>query len=204
MMTTEYCPTTEIQRMEQELWTLTLKGDDIETYNNCFHKLALICLDLVTIEKKKVERYIRGFPKRIKGNITSLKPTTLHDAINMACELVEQLVQGRAARVCESNKRKQEAARVYVAAPTDKRNYAGNAPYCNKYWLHHYGSALPNVVNVIRLGIQRKTVKSGFQACILFDSGAEKHFVSIAFSPFIDIALATLDTSYEVELVDGK
>ncbi|GJT63175.1 putative reverse transcriptase domain-containing protein [Tanacetum coccineum] len=36
MMTTEYCPATEIQRMEQELWTLTLKGDDIEAYNNRF------------------------------------------------------------------------------------------------------------------------------------------------------------------------
>ncbi|GKD53684.1 hypothetical protein Tco_1287071 [Tanacetum coccineum] len=34
MMTTEYCPATEIQRMDQELWTLTLKGDDIEAYNN--------------------------------------------------------------------------------------------------------------------------------------------------------------------------
>ncbi|GJR16917.1 putative reverse transcriptase domain-containing protein [Tanacetum coccineum] len=33
MMTTEYCPATEIQRMEQELWTLTLKGDDIEAYS---------------------------------------------------------------------------------------------------------------------------------------------------------------------------
>ncbi|GJR09698.1 putative reverse transcriptase domain-containing protein [Tanacetum coccineum] len=39
MMTTEYCPATEIQRMEQELWTLTLKGDDIEAYNNRFHEL---------------------------------------------------------------------------------------------------------------------------------------------------------------------
>ncbi|GJY27251.1 hypothetical protein Tco_0401977 [Tanacetum coccineum] len=38
MMTTEYCPATEIQRMEQELWTLTLKGDDIEAYNNRFHE----------------------------------------------------------------------------------------------------------------------------------------------------------------------
>ncbi|GKE98085.1 hypothetical protein Tco_0021436 [Tanacetum coccineum] len=33
MMTTEYCPATEIQRMEQELWTLTLKGDYIEAYS---------------------------------------------------------------------------------------------------------------------------------------------------------------------------
>ncbi|GJT49758.1 putative reverse transcriptase domain-containing protein [Tanacetum coccineum] len=90
MMTTEYCPATEIQRMEEELWTLTLKGDDIEAYNNRFHELALMCPDLVPNEKKKVERYIKGFPERIKGNITSARPTTLHDAINLARELVEQ------------------------------------------------------------------------------------------------------------------
>ncbi|GJY25231.1 putative reverse transcriptase domain-containing protein [Tanacetum coccineum] len=108
MMTTEYCPATEIQRMEQELWTLTLKGDDIEAYNNRFHELALMCHELVPTEKKKIERYIRGFPERIKGNITSSKPATLHEAINMARELVEQAVQGRAARIGESNKRKWE------------------------------------------------------------------------------------------------
>ncbi|GKA79432.1 putative reverse transcriptase domain-containing protein [Tanacetum coccineum] len=106
MMTTEYCPATEIQRMEQELWTLTLKGDDIEAYNNRFHELALMCPELVPTEKKKIERYTRRFPERIKGNITSSKPATLHDAINMARELVEQSVQGKATRIGESNKRK--------------------------------------------------------------------------------------------------
>ncbi|GKD33880.1 hypothetical protein Tco_1249389 [Tanacetum coccineum] len=106
MMTTKYCPTTEIQRIKQELWTLTLKGDDIEACNNHFHELALMCPDLVPTKKKKVERYIRGFPERIKGNITSSKPTTLYGAINMACELIEQAVQGRATRIGESNKRK--------------------------------------------------------------------------------------------------
>ncbi|GJX45458.1 putative reverse transcriptase domain-containing protein [Tanacetum coccineum] len=40
MMKTEYCPATEIQRMEQELWTLTLKGADIESYNNRFYELC--------------------------------------------------------------------------------------------------------------------------------------------------------------------
>ncbi|GJX09939.1 reverse transcriptase domain-containing protein [Tanacetum coccineum] len=90
MMTIECCPATEIQRMEQELWTLTLKGDDIEAYNNRFHELALICHELVPTEKKKIEKYVRGFPKRIKGNITSSKPATLHEAINMACELEKE------------------------------------------------------------------------------------------------------------------
>ncbi|GJV47101.1 putative reverse transcriptase domain-containing protein [Tanacetum coccineum] len=55
MMTTEYCPATEIQRMKQELWTLTLKGDDIEAYNNRFHKLVLMCPKLVSTEKKKIK-----------------------------------------------------------------------------------------------------------------------------------------------------
>ncbi|GJY76899.1 putative reverse transcriptase domain-containing protein [Tanacetum coccineum] len=41
-------------------------------------------------------------------------------------------------------------------------------------------------------------------ACILFDSGAEKSFVSTAFTPFINISPATLDTSYRAELADGK
>ncbi|GJS04191.1 putative reverse transcriptase domain-containing protein [Tanacetum coccineum] len=41
-------------------------------------------------------------------------------------------------------------------------------------------------------------------ACILFDSGAEKSFVSSAFTHFINITPATLNTSYEVELADGK
>ncbi|GKF79493.1 hypothetical protein Tco_0235061, partial [Tanacetum coccineum] len=40
--------------------------------------------------------------------------------------------------------------------------------------------------------------------CILFDSGAEKRFVSSAFTPFIDIAPTALNTGYEVELADGK
>ncbi|GJZ30151.1 putative reverse transcriptase domain-containing protein [Tanacetum coccineum] len=108
MMTTEYCPATEIQRIKQVLWTLTLKGDDIEAYNNRFHELVLMCPELVSTEKKKIERYTRGFPERIKGNITSSKPATLHDAINIARELVEQAVQGRATRIGERNKRKWE------------------------------------------------------------------------------------------------
>nr|GEX93646.1 hypothetical protein [Tanacetum cinerariifolium] len=108
MMTTKYCPATEIQRMEEELWMLTLKGDDIEAYNNRFHELALMCPDLVPNEKKKIERYMKGFPKRIKGNITSSRPTTLHEAVNLARELVEQAVQGKAVRANENNKRRWE------------------------------------------------------------------------------------------------
>nr|GEZ29722.1 hypothetical protein [Tanacetum cinerariifolium] len=94
--------------MEEQLWTLTLKGDDIEGYNNRFHELALMCPDLVPNEKEKIERYMKGFPERIKGNITSARPTTLHEAVNLAREFMEQAVQGKAARANENNKRRWE------------------------------------------------------------------------------------------------
>ncbi|GKG12953.1 hypothetical protein Tco_0349913, partial [Tanacetum coccineum] len=41
-------------------------------------------------------------------------------------------------------------------------------------------------------------------ATALFDSGADKSFVSINFSTLIDIKQVELDTSYEVELADEK
>ncbi|GJS64992.1 putative reverse transcriptase domain-containing protein [Tanacetum coccineum] len=49
-----------------------------------------VCLcdpELVSTKSKKIEKYICGFLERIKGNITSSKPATLHEAINMAREL---------------------------------------------------------------------------------------------------------------------
>nr|GFB52382.1 hypothetical protein [Tanacetum cinerariifolium] len=277
MMTTEYCPATEIPKMEQELWTLTLKGDDIKAYNNHFHELALMCHELVPTERKKIEKYVRGFPERIKGNITSLKPATLHDAINMARELVEQAIQGRDTRIGESNKKKwedhqrntnnnnpnnnnnnnnrnrnnnhhqqqnrrQETARAYAAAPAEGRGYARNLPRCNRCNSHHNGQCPPKCRMCQRTGHPEKDSRdkcpkginqqnegargrayvvvenpqqnpnmvagmfllNNHYACILFDSGAEKSFVSSAFTPFIDIAPTSLNTSYEVELADGK
>ncbi|GKD87168.1 putative reverse transcriptase domain-containing protein, partial [Tanacetum coccineum] len=41
-------------------------------------------------------------------------------------------------------------------------------------------------------------------ASILFDTGADKSFISTAFSSLIDIVPTQLDNSYDVELADGK
>ncbi|GKE72617.1 reverse transcriptase domain-containing protein, partial [Tanacetum coccineum] len=237
--------------MEQELWTLTLKGDDIEAYNNHFHELVLMCPELVPTENKKIEKYICRFPERIKGNITYSKPTTLHDAINIARELVEQAVQGRATRIGENNKRKwvdhqrntnnnypnnnrirnnyhqqqnrsQETARAYAVAPAESRGYAGILPRCNRCNSHHNGQCPPKCRKCQRTGHQEKDCRvkvpgagkpnvvagtfllNDHYACILFDFGVEKSFVSSAFTPFIDIAPTALNTSYEIELADGK
>ncbi|GKA16197.1 putative reverse transcriptase domain-containing protein [Tanacetum coccineum] len=108
--------------------------DDIEAYNNRFHELVLMCPKLVSTEKKKIERYVRGFPERIKGNITSSKPATLHDAINMARELVEQAVQ----------------------APAEGRGYARNLPRFNHCNSHHNRQCPPKCQKCQRTGHQEK------------------------------------------------
>ncbi|GKD85400.1 putative reverse transcriptase domain-containing protein [Tanacetum coccineum] len=41
-------------------------------------------------------------------------------------------------------------------------------------------------------------------ASMLFDSGADRSFVSSTFSALLDVAPSTLDTSYAIELVDGR
>ncbi|GKC05900.1 putative reverse transcriptase domain-containing protein, partial [Tanacetum coccineum] len=41
-------------------------------------------------------------------------------------------------------------------------------------------------------------------ASVLFDTGADRSFVSYAFSKYIDIPPTTLDTNYSAELADGK
>ncbi|GJS80276.1 hypothetical protein Tco_0730157 [Tanacetum coccineum] len=46
--------------------------------------------------------------------------------------------------------------------------------------------------------------KSNRYASILFDTGADRSFVSTTFSSLIDITPTTLDHYYDVELADGK
>nr|GEZ31162.1 putative reverse transcriptase domain-containing protein [Tanacetum cinerariifolium] len=210
MMTTEYCPTTKIQRMEEELWTLTLKGDDIEAYNNCFHELALMCPDLVLDENKKIKRYMKGFPKRIKGNITSARPTTLHEAVNLARELVEQAVQGKAARENENNKKRWEEHQRNHPNSNNNPNNRHLRHTCPKGRNQQNEGARARAYVVVETPQQNPNmVTSTFllndhYTSILFDSGAERSFVSIEFTLFINISPVALNTSYDVELADGK
>ncbi|GKG27731.1 hypothetical protein Tco_0406058, partial [Tanacetum coccineum] len=44
---------------------------------------------------------------------------------------------------------------------------------------------------------------NNYYASLLFDSGADRSFVSSTFSALLDVAPSTLDTSYAVELADG-
>ncbi|GJW26990.1 putative reverse transcriptase domain-containing protein [Tanacetum coccineum] len=278
-MTKELCPRSVLQRLEQELYNLKLKGTDIDGYTNRFHELALLCPRMVEPEQVKVEQYIRGLSKNIHGDVTSSRPPGIDEAVCMAYQLMRQIIQDKTDEVSEGEKRKGEGDRggrgdnrrdynrrqnqrranagaMTNAAPNDNevcprcknKKHAGDCWKCGKCgklghktaacWsldrkdvtcfncnekghrkrdcpkLKKNGQGGNNRGAVYKLGAvdaqqDPKVVTGTFLLnnrydTALFDSGADKSFVSTSFSTLINIEPVELDTSYEVELANGK
>ncbi|GKB31248.1 reverse transcriptase domain-containing protein [Tanacetum coccineum] len=287
----KYCPRNEVKQMENELWDLKVKGTNLTAYNQRFQELILLCPEMVPNSDRLLERYIEGLPLNIKGNVTSTKLVDLHEAIEMAQELMYQVVQELGEN--SGNKRKwngnhynpnntnntsnlnpnkhPETARVFTAR---QGSYAGKLPYCGKCGRHHtdgsdvtcfgcgekghYKNKYPNngsqgggnqiqgnqqnpqnnqrqnqgnpkgnnqaststqggcrapgrVYSLCdEAAVKDNNVVNGMflinnvYASVLFDTGADRSFVSYAFSKYIDIPPITLDTNYTVELADEK
>ncbi|GJR90196.1 putative reverse transcriptase domain-containing protein [Tanacetum coccineum] len=231
-MTEEFCPRSVLQRLEQELYNLKLKGTDIDGYTNRFHELALLCPRMVEPEQVKVEHYIRGFLKNICGDVTSLRPTGIDEAV---CE-GDRGGRGDNRRDYNrrQNQRRANAGAMTNAAPNDNKVWHKTAACwsldrkdvtcfnCNEKGhrkrdcpkLKKNGQGGNNRGAVYKLGAvdaqqDPKVVTGTFllnnrYATALFDSGADKSFVSTNFSTLIDIKPVELDTFYEVELDNGK
>ena len=80
LMIEEYCPRGEARKLEQELWSLTMKGSDIVAYTTRFNDLVALCPWMVPTESKKIESYIWGLVPPFQGNVLSSNPTTFDSA----------------------------------------------------------------------------------------------------------------------------
>ncbi|GJT45774.1 reverse transcriptase domain-containing protein [Tanacetum coccineum] len=246
----KYCPRTEVQKMEDEFYHLTVKGNDLKTYVRRFQELATLCPTMVPDSEKMMEVFIGGLPRSIEGNVTASKPQTLEEAINIAQRLMDQ-----------------ETFRAYAATPTENNGYTGNCPLCKKCTMHHTGLCIVkcNICNKVshltkncrnkgpttgsnlllvtvnchacgekghyanqcqkttnnnaqgraymlrdRNAHQNPNVVTGMfllnqhLARVLFDSGADKSFVSISLASKLNIPPITIDTFYDIEMADGN
>ncbi|GKA57201.1 putative reverse transcriptase domain-containing protein [Tanacetum coccineum] len=69
LMTEVYCLRNEIQKMETELWNLSVKNNDIASYTQRFQELTMMCTKMVPEEEDRVEKFIGGLPDNIQGNL---------------------------------------------------------------------------------------------------------------------------------------
>ncbi|GJZ80953.1 putative reverse transcriptase domain-containing protein, partial [Tanacetum coccineum] len=149
LMTEEFCPIEEIQRMEHELWNLKVKDFDISDYTQPI----------------------------------SSRPTSLNEAVRMAHALMEQKAQARAERIVEGNKRKWESSQGGNNS-NNRNNNRDNTRHNQQ-------------------NNQRQRNARAMTAAPA-EQGSDKSFVNTSFSHLIDTNPVRLDTSYEVELADGR
>ncbi|GJW86114.1 putative reverse transcriptase domain-containing protein [Tanacetum coccineum] len=153
LMTELYCPRNEIQKMESELWNLTMKNNDLVAYTQRFQVLTMMYTKMVLEEEDQVEKFIGGLLDNIQGNVIAAKPTRLQDAVRIANNLMDQKLKGYAVKnaknkrrleVNQSDNRRQQppfkrpnvgdqnVARAYSAGNNERKPYNGPLPLCNK------------------------------------------------------------------------
>ncbi|GKB49456.1 reverse transcriptase domain-containing protein, partial [Tanacetum coccineum] len=117
LMTEVYCPRNEIQKMETELWNLTVKNNELTAYTQRFQELTIMCTKMVPEEEDRVEKFIGGLPDNIQGNVIAVEPTRLQDAVRIANNLMDQKLKGYV------NTGDQNVARAYMAGNNEKKEY---------------------------------------------------------------------------------
>ncbi|GJS95527.1 reverse transcriptase domain-containing protein [Tanacetum coccineum] len=174
----KYCPRTEVQKMEDEFYHLTMKGNDLKTYVRRFQELATLCPTMVPDSEKMMKVFIGGLPRSIEGNVTASKPQTLEEAINIAQRLMDQV--GHLTKNC----RKKGPATGSNLLPVTVTCHA-----CGEKG--HYANRADKTTQLIN-------------AQVLFDYGADKSFVSISLVSKLNIPPITIDTFYNIEMADGN
>ncbi|GJY52032.1 reverse transcriptase domain-containing protein [Tanacetum coccineum] len=66
LLTNKYCPRTEIRKMEEELYNLIVKGNDLKPYVRRFQELTVLCPNMVPNNDKLLD-VLSGSTRSIEG-----------------------------------------------------------------------------------------------------------------------------------------
>nr|GEV17872.1 hypothetical protein [Tanacetum cinerariifolium] len=135
-------------------------------YNQHFQELALLCVRMFLEKSDKIERYIGGLPDMIHGSVVASNRKTMQEVIEMATELMDKKIRTFAERQTENKRKKddnnnqaqqqpfkkQGVAIAYTIGPSERKEYAGTLPLCNKCKFHHNGQCTIKYVNCKRVG----------------------------------------------------
>ncbi|GJY38505.1 putative reverse transcriptase domain-containing protein [Tanacetum coccineum] len=200
-MTDKYCPRGEMKKLEVELCELKVKGTDVIGYNQRFQELALMYVRMFPEESVKIKRYVGGLPDMIHGSVMASKPKTMQEAVEMATELMDKKISTLVERHAEKKRKFDDTSRNNQQ-PQQKQKAEHwlemKMPPTKVYAVGHMGTNPDSNV------ITGTFLLNNRYASILFDTGADRSFVSTAFSSQIDITPTALDHYYDVELADGR
>ncbi|GJW73919.1 hypothetical protein Tco_0133289 [Tanacetum coccineum] len=127
-----------------------------------------MCGRMFPEESDRVEKYVGGLPDMIQGSVMASKPKTMQEAIEIANDLMDQKVCTFAKRQAENKRKldnnssdkntqqqppkKQNMAMAYSAGSSERKEYVGTLPLCNKCKFYHNGLCIVKCANCKRVG----------------------------------------------------
>ena len=114
LMRRKYCSRAEIQKLETEFWHLKMEGPKIAEYVQRFHDLSHVVPYMVTPEFKRIERFIWGLAPQIMSMVTTSKPATITEAIDLSVALTEEAIRLNKFSNVEQKKKETHVSRRVV------------------------------------------------------------------------------------------
>nr|GEY77852.1 putative reverse transcriptase domain-containing protein [Tanacetum cinerariifolium] len=199
----KYCPKGEIKKLEIELWNLRTLDETIELANDLMDQKLRTYAERQNESKRKANDSPRNNPQQPHKKQNVARSYTASPG--------EKKVYTRDLPLC-TNAITTTLGNVHPSVKNARGHIKKNCPK-----LKNHGNGSGNGVaqgRVYALGRRDASPDSNVitgtfllnnrYAKILFDTGADRSFVSTTFSALIDITPTTLETHYDVKLADEK
>ncbi|GKC48618.1 putative reverse transcriptase domain-containing protein [Tanacetum coccineum] len=215
LITEVYCSRNKFQKMEIELCNLIVKGNDLTAYTRRFQELGNVIAakptrlqDAIRIANNLMDQKLKGYARNVENKRRF--DNNPRDNCRQQPSFKQKNVGG------------QNVARAYTTRNNEKKGRPGHyRKDCPKLRNQKRGNKTGNKIGNNEATTKAYAIKGGgtnpdsnvitgmfllnnCYASMLFDSGVDRSFVSSTFSALLDVAPSTLDTSYVVELADGR
>ncbi|GKA33094.1 putative reverse transcriptase domain-containing protein [Tanacetum coccineum] len=208
LMTAEFCPIEEIQRMKHELWNLKVKEYNSVAYTQRFDKLALMCPRMVEPKRVKVDAYIQGLADNIKGENNQRQGnaramvTAPTDGKLPLCERCFTRHVGQCTIKCHKCGKVGHKLRYYKEKNVATGANALPIPTC--YDCGEQGHTRNRCPRKVKQEEIREVRGRAYAIKDAEPKGPNVSFVDTRFSSMLDIDPVKIGASYEVELADGR
>ncbi|GKE60248.1 reverse transcriptase domain-containing protein [Tanacetum coccineum] len=127
LLVEEFCPSNEMEKLENEFWNHTMVGANHVAYTDRFHELAKLVPYLVTPESSRIKRNINGLAPQICGMLRATQPTTIQSAILTAGILTDEVVRcGTLTKGNDKRKEMEESSKQGSTWKDNKKSKTGS------------------------------------------------------------------------------